>query len=273
MIPDKFSRLINVTAASETVSIGLEGRERALLDAIAMGTVLRASELRSLIPGPFHLSDEMPTVRVPAGYTKNGREAIQPLPSSLMKDLRPWLEEKATGQPVFAYLTDKTAKMLRADLQSAGIPIATDKEVVDFHALRHTYETMVVSGGASVKTAQELLRHSDPTLTISRYAHTRPHDIQGAVDHLEFLKSHNTIGSKETNEFEISGHVLAHDLSTEGVASCRFASESGEDTDSGRTPATPDSVGSCRPESASVGDAACRTRTCNLGIMSPLLCH
>jgi hypothetical protein len=57
-------------------------------------------------------------------------------------------------------------------------------EVVDFHALRHTYISAIVAGGASVKTAQELARHSSPSLTIGRYSHTRLHDIQGALEAL-----------------------------------------------------------------------------------------
>jgi hypothetical protein len=35
-----------------------------------------------------------------------------------------------------------------------------------------------------VKVAQELDRHSTPTLTIGRYAHTRLHDLTQALDNL-----------------------------------------------------------------------------------------
>jgi hypothetical protein len=45
--------------------------------------------------------------------------------------------------------------------------------VVDFHALRHTYISRVVASGANIKVAQELARHSTPTLTLGRYAHVR----------------------------------------------------------------------------------------------------
>ena len=47
-----------------------------------------------------------------------------------------------------------------------------------------TYVSGIVAGGASVKTAQELARHSSPTLTIGRYSHARLHDLQGALDAL-----------------------------------------------------------------------------------------
>lgn len=55
---------------------------------------------------------------------------------------------------------------------------------VDFHATRHTYISGIVAGGASVKTCQELARHSDPRLTIGRYSHARLHDLAGALDAL-----------------------------------------------------------------------------------------
>ena len=46
------------------------------------------------------------------------------------------------------------------------------------------YISAIVNGGASVKVAQELARHSSPTLTIGRYSHTRLHDVAGALESL-----------------------------------------------------------------------------------------
>src|SRR5262249_4149745 len=56
--------------------------------------------------------------------------------------------------------------------------------VVDFHGLRHSYVSGLVSGGVSVKVAQELARHSTPNLTIGRYSHVRLHDLTGALEGL-----------------------------------------------------------------------------------------
>ena len=58
---------------------------------------------------------------------------------------------RPAGCPVFA-LPDRTADMVRVDLQAAGIPFETPAGVVDFHALRGTYVSDLVSSGASVKT-------------------------------------------------------------------------------------------------------------------------
>src|SRR2546421_12476457 len=99
--------------------------------------------------------------------------------------------------------------MLRIDLGAAGIPFAdADGKVCDFHALRHSYITLLERSGVSPKLAQELARHSDIRLTMNVYTHTRLHDLAGAVeglpallgDHREHLKATGTDGAgpKET---------------------------------------------------------------------------
>ncbi|REK12998.1 MAG: hypothetical protein DWQ37_10255 [Planctomycetota bacterium] len=56
--------------------------------------------------------------------------------------------------------------------------------IADFNPTRHTIITAIVAGGASVKVAQELARHSTCRLTIDRYAKTQLHDLRGALDGL-----------------------------------------------------------------------------------------
>jgi integrase len=68
-------------------------------------------------------------------------------------------------------LTDKTAKMLRADLEDAGIPYVDDGLFFDFHAQRHQTGTLLAAGGTHPKVAQSIMRHSDINLTMSRYTH------------------------------------------------------------------------------------------------------
>lgn len=161
--------------------LGMNGPDRSMLYRVAAGTGFRASELGSLIPESFRLDVDPPVVEVLAASTKNGKAAPQIIPAELADVLRGWVAEKPPGHPVFA-LPDKTAKMLRADLTSADIAYRdAEKRVVDFHALRHTFITLLVSSGASVKVAQVLARHSTPTLTIGRYAHADTADRQSAL--------------------------------------------------------------------------------------------
>jgi hypothetical protein len=159
------------------------GAERAMAYRLASGSGLRVSELKSLTPESFDLKSNPATVRVAAGYSKRRRRDVQPLSSALVALLRPWLASKASGEPVLK-LPARTADMVKADLKAARVPYATSAGTLDFHSLRHGYITELVASGASVKTCQELARHSTPTLTIGRYGHTRLADVVGAVEAL-----------------------------------------------------------------------------------------
>lgn len=83
----------------------------------------------------------------------------------------------------------KAARMMRVDLEAAGIPYAVPRpdgpRYADFHALRHTYLTLLGRHGVDLRTAQELAGHSRPELT-ARYSH-RLDDLAGAVGKLPAL--------------------------------------------------------------------------------------
>ena len=63
-----------------------------MLYALALGTGFRAKELRTLTPERFNLDSDTPTVMGKSCYTKNGREAVQPLAP-------PWRLDFALGLP------------------------------------------------------------------------------------------------------------------------------------------------------------------------------
>jgi hypothetical protein len=185
------------------------GPDRAIVYRLALGTGFRASELRSLRPESFDLDSDPPTVTVGAAYSKRRRKDRQPIRSDLADALRRWLADKPQGERLFSRLPSQTARMLRGDLEAARrawIDEARTEaerqarersdflayrnaagEVADFHATRHTHISGIVAGGASVKTAQELARHADPSLTIGRYSHARLHHLQGALETLPGL--------------------------------------------------------------------------------------
>jgi len=172
--------------AAETgpVHHGLTGADRAAAYRLASGTGLRVSELKSLTPESFDLNSNPATVTVAAAYSKRRRQDCQPLSSGLVAMVRGWLASKAPGEPVLRLPGRRSAEMLRVDLAAAGVPYTTSAGRFDFHAHRHGYISEVVAGGASVRTAQELARHSTPTLTIGRYGHTRIADVAAAVEAL-----------------------------------------------------------------------------------------
>ncbi|MFO8013709.1 MAG: site-specific integrase [Phycisphaerae bacterium] len=184
---EELARLIQTAEEGDDV-LGMPGPERAMLYRLAVGTGFRAGELRSLTPESFDLDAEPPTVTVEAGYSKHRREDVQPIRQDLADVLRPWLEGKERGEPVFK-MPSKTAKMMREDLAEAGIEYRDAAgRVADFHALRHTYISRLVRSGVNVKVAQELARHSTPTLTLGRYAHVQLVDQTQALDALPAIE-------------------------------------------------------------------------------------
>ncbi len=196
LTPAEATRLIQVAAIGPMVK-RMTGPDRARLYALALGTGFRASELASLTPDRFNLSADPPTVTVPAAYTKNKREAVQPIAPALAAMLAPWVATLPAGEPAFR-VPDRTADMIRVDLKAAAVPFETPAGRVDFHALRVTFISYVVAGKASVKVCQELARHSTPILTIGLYAKADADDMQDAVATLpDFTPPDSTAGTSD----------------------------------------------------------------------------
>ena len=195
--------LIGAVEKSDETFRGLDGSTRAMLYRLAAMTGLRASELASLTPASFDLAADPPTVTLEAGYSKHRREDVLPLHPDLAARLRQWLSERERAQDDQRAIlsmnraadvkperlfpgtwTEKAAKMLRADLDSAGISYDTDAGIADFHSLRHTFISNLVAGGVHPKLAQQLARHSTITLTMDRYSHVGLLDMNTALESL-----------------------------------------------------------------------------------------
>lgn len=189
---DELARLIRAAEQGPALK-GVSGPNRAVLYLTAVGTGFRANELRSLTPESFHCDGNPPTVTVEAGYSKRRRRDVQPIRRDLAERLRGFLAGKQPGDAVFIVPHD-TAGMLRRDLVAAGIPYVDEAgRFADFHALRHTYVSRLVQSGANIKVAQELARHSTPTLTLGRYAHIALLDQRKALDALPAIGAANII--------------------------------------------------------------------------------
>jgi integrase len=185
----ELQNLLATTGRSDAVVMGLTGLDRQMLYGLAMTTGFRASELGSLAIRNFDLDASPPTATVQAAYSKNRRVAVQPLPLDVTKMLRRYLGTRPTDLRVWPGDWSKNAaKMLRADLLAAGIPYRdADGRVADFHALRHSYITLLERSGVSPKLAQELARHSDIRLTMNVYTHAALYDLGAAVEGLPTL--------------------------------------------------------------------------------------
>jgi integrase len=175
---EEIARLIETTRTQPSRA-GIDGPDRSVLFLVATQTGLRLGELLSLTPGSFNLDCDPATIVCESAYTKNGKEAVQPIRPEVVPILRSWLAAKDAGSPVFALNREKIAGALRKVLEAAGI---AESESYDFHCLRHSFITAVVRSGCSVKVAQELARHSDPKLTLSVYSHLTVHDLTQGLE-------------------------------------------------------------------------------------------
>jgi site-specific recombinase XerD len=55
------------------------------------------------------------------------------------------------------------------------------------HELRHTAASMAIAAGASIKALQKMLGHKSATLTLDRYGHLYPDELQDVADRLDSL--------------------------------------------------------------------------------------
>ncbi len=189
---DELRALLETTRNGPTRN-GMTGPERAVLYQLAVETGLRARELRSLTWGSFDLYADVPTVTVKAAYSKHRRDDTLPLKASTVAMLDRWRDEWAgtARDPIFNLPQSyHLSKVIRADLQNAGIPYRDDAgRVADFHALRHTFVTNLARGGVHPKLAQQLARHSTISLTMDLYTHTVIGDLADGLNALPELSS------------------------------------------------------------------------------------
>ncbi len=85
--------------------------------------------------------------------------------------------------------------------------------VADFHALRASYITLLVMSGISVKTAQELARHSDPKLTMNVYTRLGVHDLASALNALPDLGGGNP--EEQRSELRATGSMDNRPMTTD----------------------------------------------------------
>ena len=181
---EELTKLLKSTAAGPAHH-RLDGHARAVLYRVAMETGLRRNELRSLTPACIDFDAEMPVIVVQPANVKNRKETVQVIRRELADELRRWIQDAEIGpeSPLWGDLTKNTAEMLKRDLEAVSIPYVDEAGLyADFHALRHSYISLIAQGGVHPKLAQKLARHSDINLTMTRYSHTLLADESEALN-------------------------------------------------------------------------------------------
>ena len=157
---------------------------RSILYETAVLTGYRANELRSL--SVSHLDAENHIVRLDAEYDKGRKDREQFISPELTARLQAFI---ASGEAIELYgrynhtrkesivipfrpllfVPYHTDRMVYDDLERLGIPKRTELGKLDFHSLRVAFDNLLLKAGADVKTAQEMMRHSTPQLTLNVY--------------------------------------------------------------------------------------------------------
>ncbi len=138
-------------------------RDDAVLEML-YGSGVRVAELCALDVGALDLAEGSARV-----WGKGSRERLVPLGEPTVDALRRWLglrREVVTGDELFGNERGRrlTPRDVRRILDRRS-PTPTHP-----HALRHTFATHLLDGGADLRAVQELLGHADVSTT-QRYTH------------------------------------------------------------------------------------------------------
>jgi site-specific recombinase XerD len=202
--PRKGSPVIRL-APDRTERLARLGRERALSYRVLFFTGLRVGELRALRVRDLFLDGPTPFIRLPAAAEKSRRGADLPLRPDLAADIAVMFAERLRGDreaarergTIRARLdpADRAfvapvgfLRVLERDLAFAGIAKRDDLgRTVDLHAFRTSLCTHLARAGVPLRTAQAVMRHSDPSLTANIYTDPVLLDTAAAVVSLPSL--------------------------------------------------------------------------------------
>ena len=178
----------------------LLGRERVLTYKTLTLTGLRKSELASIDIGHAELDGPMACLVLNAADEKNGQGSDIPLRADLAADLRDLIadrrstfcgpDDKFQRKPLFI-IPSSINRSFDRDVKFAHIDKRDERgRVIDLHALRTTFGTMLSKGGVTPRTAQAAMRHSDIGLTMGVYTDPKLLDVHGAMNALPDLPLH-----------------------------------------------------------------------------------
>jgi integrase len=181
----------------EDLAAAIDPRYR-LLVRFAACTGLRAGELVALrvrhlklLRGRCEVAESATEVdgRLVWGPTKTYASRTVPLPRFLCEQLAAYLGGRSHGPEDLVFAAPQggplreqkfVAGTFKPAASRAGLP-----HRLRFHDLRHTCASLLIAQGASVKAVQAQLGHASATVTLDRYGHLFPDELQRLADRLQ----------------------------------------------------------------------------------------
>jgi integrase len=134
--------------------------------------------LNSLIAASFEFKNH--TVFIKGKDMKNGDDVVQAVSEQASKIFQKYVADLEPDEKLFK-IPDKSSKMMQTDCKAAGIDVEKGRAKLKFHTLRHSCGTFLANKGVHPKVIQEIMRHKDINLTMSRYTHTLQNQVADAV--------------------------------------------------------------------------------------------
>lgn len=169
---DEFMKILGA-ALSGPERYGLTGYQRYMLYTIAVETGMRRAELLTLTPASFNPKERTLFVKGEA-HTKHPEDFTRTIKESTAAKMKVFISNKMPTVKLFPMTTIcYSSQMLLKDCEAAGVDIfnARGQKRV-FHSLRHCCGSFLAAQGTHPKVIQEIMRHKDINLTMSRYTHT-----------------------------------------------------------------------------------------------------
>ncbi len=173
-IPKRLPKALSISEVNALIdAVGLEGmhlRDRALIE-LLYATGARVSEVISLDLDDIELVDEgIQTVRLRG---KGGKERVVPVGSFAKRALSDYLTRmrpahSKNSKERALFLNHRGGRLNRQSAWSAVVRVAKLaglERSISPHALRHSFATHLIDGGADIRVVQELLGHSAVTTT------------------------------------------------------------------------------------------------------------
>ena len=201
---------------------------RSILYETALFTGYRAGELRSL--SVAHLDVETHRVLLDAEFSKNRKDCEQLISPELTARLQAFIASGAALELYARYKHTRrgsnvipacpllfvpyhTDRMIYDDLDMLGITKRTERGKLDFHSLRVAFDNLLLKTGTDVKTAQDMMRHSTPQLTLNVYGRADEERKRNAADKIRGLVF-------EESKRPISGQRENSDSSKKNASLC-----------------------------------------------------